>query len=88
MPEGLVGVLMRVPQGAGEHLAVRLARSGRRTERENIVQLAKAVGGACARHLKEMFKSEAPAKAATVVGLLARLDPAVDGGIAADAAAS
>ncbi len=31
MPEGLVGVLMRLPQGAGEHLAVRLARSGRRT---------------------------------------------------------
>jgi hypothetical protein len=75
MPEGLVGVLMRVPQGAGEHLAVRLARSGRRTERENIVQLAKAVGSACARHLKEVLKSEPPAKAATVVGLLSRLDP-------------
>src|SRR5208282_3912282 len=32
MPEGLVGVLMRIPQSAGEHMAVRLARSGRRTE--------------------------------------------------------
>jgi hypothetical protein len=76
MPEGLVGVLMRVPQGAGEHLAVRLARSGRRSERENIVQLAKAVGSACASHLKEVLKSEPPAKAATVVGLLSRLDAA------------
>jgi len=75
MPEGLVGLLMRVPQGAAEHLAVRLARSGRRTERENVVQLAKAVGSACARHLKEALKSEPPAKAATVVGLLSRLDP-------------
>ncbi|MGC2330193.1 MAG: PilZ domain-containing protein [Candidatus Acidiferrales bacterium] len=75
MPEGLVAVLSRVPEGAGEHLAARLARSGRRTERENIVQLAKAVGGACARHLREIFKSEPPAKAAVVTGLLARLDP-------------
>ena len=74
MPEGLVGLLMRVPQGAAEHLAVRLARSGRRTERENIVQLAKAVGSACARHLKEVLKSEPPTRAATVVGLLSRLD--------------
>lgn len=75
MPEGLVAVLSRIPDGAGEHLAVRLARSGRRTERENIVQLAKAVGGACARHLREIFKSDAPAKAAVVAGLLSRLDP-------------
>jgi hypothetical protein len=75
MPEGLVGVLMRIPQGAGEHLAVRLARSGRRTERENVVQLARAVGSACARYLKEVMRSESPAKAATVVGLLSRLDP-------------
>jgi len=76
MPEGLVAVLSRVPEAAGEHLAARLGRSGRRTERENIVQLAKAVGGACARHLREVFKSEPPAKAATVAGLLTRLDPA------------
>jgi PilZ domain len=76
MPEGLVAVLNRIPEGAGEHLSVRLARSGRRSERENIVQLAKAVGGACARHLREVFKSEPPAKAALVAGLLSRLDPA------------
>jgi PilZ domain len=75
MPEGLVGVLMRIPQGAGEHLAVRMARSGRRSERENVVQLARAVGSACARYLKEVMRSEAPAKAATIVGLLSRLDP-------------
>jgi hypothetical protein len=74
MPEGLVGVLMRIPQGAGEHLAVRLARSGRRSERENVVQLAKAVGSACARYLKEVMRSESPNKAASIVGLLSRLD--------------
>ena len=75
MPEGLVPVLTRVPEMAGEHLAARLARAGRRTEREGIVELAKAVGGACARHLREIFKSEPPAKAVVVLGLLSRLDP-------------
>jgi PilZ domain len=75
MPEGLVGVLMRVPQTAAEHLAVRLARSGRRSERESIVQVASAVGSPCTRHLKELLRSEQPVKAATVVGLLSRLDP-------------
>jgi len=75
MPEGLVGVLMRVPQTASEYLAVRLARSGRRTEREAIVALAKSVGSPCVRHLKEILKNEVPAKAATVVGLLGRMDP-------------
>jgi len=76
MPDGLVGVLMRVPQGAAEHLAVRLARTSRRTERESLVNLAKAVGAPCVRYLKESLKNDAPAKAATVIGLLSRLDPA------------
>jgi hypothetical protein len=76
MPDGLVGVLMRVPQCAAEHLAVRLARTSRRTERESVVNLAKAVGAPCVRYLKESLKNDAPAKAATVIGLLSRLDPA------------
>ncbi len=76
MPDGLVGVLMRVPQGAAEHLAVRLARTSRRTERESVVHLAKAVGAPCVRYLKESLKNDAPAQAATVIGLLSRLDPA------------
>jgi len=75
MPEGLLGVLTRVPQIAGEHLAIRLARSGRRSEREKIVQMAQAVGTACIRHLAEILRTENPAKAASVVGLLSRLDP-------------
>ena len=75
VPEGLVGVLMRVPQIAAEHLAVRLARSGRRTEREALIELAKQLGGACSRHLKDILKTQPAAKAASVVGLLSRLDP-------------
>lgn len=75
MPEGLVGVLMRVPQAAAEHLGVRLARSGRRTERDNIVELAGEVGPACVRFLKESLRNDPPARAASAVGLLSRLDP-------------
>jgi hypothetical protein len=76
MPDGLVGVLMRVPQGAAEHLSVRLARTSRRSERDSVVHLAKAVGAPCVRYLKESLKNDAPAKAATVIGLLSRLDSA------------
>jgi len=75
LPEGFLGVLMRLPHLAGEHLAVRLARTGRRTEREAVVAMAREVGTPCSRHLKEMLRNEAPTKAATVVGLLSRLDP-------------
>ncbi|MGB8524460.1 MAG: hypothetical protein WCD43_15960, partial [Candidatus Acidiferrales bacterium] len=75
MPEGLVGVLIRVPQSSSEHIAVRLARSGRRTERESIVALAKLLGSPCTRHLKEILRNEVLAKAATVVGLLSRMEP-------------
>ncbi|MGH9573107.1 MAG: PilZ domain-containing protein [Candidatus Acidiferrales bacterium] len=75
MPEGLIGVLIRVPQTAGEQLAIRLARSGRRTERESLVDLAKALGSACTRHLKDILKTQPPAKGATIIGLLSRLDP-------------
>jgi PilZ domain len=79
MPDGLVGVLMRVPKLAAEHLAVRLARSSRRTERESVVGLAKSVGAPCVRYLKETLKNDSAAKAAGALGLLSRLDPnAVD----------
>ncbi len=74
IPEGLVDVLMRVPQVAAEHLAVQLVRSGRRSERENVVQLAKAVGPYCLKQLKDTLRDAEPAKAATAIGLLSRLD--------------
>ena len=77
MPEGLAGVLVRLPQAAGEHLAARLARAARRSERERIVEMAQAAGGSCVRHLEEVLKSDSSAKAASVIGLLSRLDPAV-----------
>lgn len=77
LPEGLTGILMRVPTTAGEHLALRLTRSTRRSEREKIVELAKSIGGACVRHLEEILKTGQSVKAASVIGLLSRLDPDV-----------
>ena len=77
--DGLIGVLMRVPQIAAEHLATRLARSGRRSERESLIELAKALGAPCTRHLKEILKTQPQAKAAAVIGLLSRLDPTAVG---------
>jgi hypothetical protein len=74
-PDGLIGVLMRVPESASDYLAMRLSRAERRTERERVVSLAKAVGNACVRHLAEVLEAEQSAKAATATGLLSRLDP-------------
>jgi PilZ domain/PBS lyase HEAT-like repeat len=76
LPEGFMGVLTRLPEVCVELLATRLARSGRRSERESIVKMAEAIGGPCKRHLTEILKTAPPAKAATVVGLLSRIDPA------------
>ena len=76
MPDGLVGVLMRVPQARGRTSCCSSGaiRAAHRTRKRR--ELAKAVGAPCARYLRETLKNEAPAKAATVVGLLSRLDAA------------
>jgi len=76
-PEGFMGVLTRLPESSAENLAVRLARAGHRSERESIVQMAETVGAPCRRHLTEIFKSGPSARAAAIVGLLSRLDPAI-----------
>lgn len=75
VPEGLIDVLVRVPQAAAEHLSARLARSARRSEREGIVHLANAVGPYCLKYLKDTLRNEPHAKAAATIGLLSRLDP-------------
>ena len=74
LPEGFLGVLMRLPEIAAEQLAVRLSRSGRRSEREVVVEMAQSLGPPCKRQLVEIFKNSPPPKAASVAGLLSRLD--------------
>jgi hypothetical protein len=75
VPDGLLGVLARVPEDASIHLASRLARSIRCTERERAVDLAKSLGEPCALHLKELLRNAGAEKAALALGLLSRLDP-------------
>jgi hypothetical protein len=75
VPDGLLGVLARVPEDASVHLASRLARSIRCTERERAVDLAKSLGEPCALHLKELLRNAGAEKAALALGLLSRLDP-------------
>jgi len=74
LPDGFVGVLTRLPEASAVQLAIRLGRAGRRSERENIVSIAQELGAPCTRHLTEILTTAAPPKAATVVGLLSRLD--------------
>ena len=71
----LTEVLRRVPQASSEQLAIRLSRTTRRNERERVVELAKAIGEPCAQPLRAALRSDPLSKAASVVGLLSRLDP-------------
>jgi hypothetical protein len=75
VPDGLLGVLARVPEEASVILGVRLARSARCTERERVVDLARSLGQPCANHLKELLRNSGAEKAAMAIGLLSRLDP-------------
>ncbi|MGA8073473.1 MAG: HEAT repeat domain-containing protein [Candidatus Acidiferrales bacterium] len=71
----LTDVLRRVSQASSEQLAIRLSRTTRRNERERVVELAKAIGEPCAQPLRAALRSDPLSKAASVVGLLSRLDP-------------
>ncbi len=74
MPEGLIGVLMRVPQAAAEQLGVRLARCGA-THRTRSYHRPRQVHRRTVRaSLRETLRSEPFPKAAAAVGLLSRLD--------------
>jgi PilZ domain len=74
VPEGMIGVLQRVPQSACEHLAVRLSRAIRCGERERLVELGRSLGNPCVIHLREILRREQASKAVAVIGLLSRLD--------------
>jgi hypothetical protein len=74
LPDGFTGLLTRLPEASAVHLATRLARVDRRSEREAIIEMALGLGASCNRHLIEALKTAASAKASTVVGLLSRID--------------
>ena len=74
-PEGLLGVIARMPDDASAILAGKLARAGRCVERERVVDLARSLGAPSAQHLKELVRSANVDKSAGAIGLLSRLDP-------------
>jgi hypothetical protein len=75
VPDSLADVLRRIAPAAAEQLAVRMSRTTRRNDRERIVEVAETIGSACAGPLHEILGTEPLARAATVVGLLSRLEP-------------
>lgn len=77
LPEGFLGVLMRLPERSAEHLGVRLGRVTRSSERESIVEIAESLGAPCKRQLLELLKAAPLAMAANALGLLSRVDPGV-----------
>jgi hypothetical protein len=72
-----IEVMRGVPQAAAEHLANRLMRVARASEREKIVDLARAIGEPLHARLRQTLELAPAPKAVRVAGLLSRLEPAV-----------
>jgi hypothetical protein len=74
VPEALLEVLRRTSQAAVEHLADRFFRCMRRDECDRMVELVRELGKAALVQMREMLRTGQPRQAASVVGLLSRLD--------------
>jgi hypothetical protein len=74
VPDALLEVLRRTSQAAVEHLADRFFRCMRRDECDRMVELVRELGKAALAQMREMLRTGQPRQAASVVGLLSRLD--------------
>ena len=74
VPQDLLLVLRSVSHVAAEHLADRFFRCMRRDECDRIVELVKELGPGGLNQLREMLRTGGARQAASVVGLLSRLD--------------
>jgi len=74
VPPDLILVLRRTSQAAVEHLADRFFRCMRREECDRMVEIAKDLGPAGLHQAREMLRMGSVRQAASVVGLLSRLD--------------
>ena len=74
LPPDLLQVLRRTSQAAVEHLAERFFRCMRREECDRIVDIVKELGASAQQQLREIMRTGQPRQAASVVGLLSRLD--------------
>jgi hypothetical protein len=74
LPRDLLAVLQRTSQAAVEHLADRFFRCLRRDECDRMVELVRLLDKPALTQLREMLRTGQPRQAASVVGLLSRLD--------------
>jgi len=74
VPPDLILVLRRTSQAAVEHLADRFFRCMRREECDRMVEIANELGPAGLQQAREMLRTGPVRQAASVVGLLSRLD--------------
>jgi hypothetical protein len=74
LPADLLQVLRRTSQASVEHLADRFFRCMRREECDRIVDIVKELGTPAQEQIREMLRIGQPRQAASVVGLLSRLD--------------
>jgi len=74
VPADLILVLRRTSQAAIEHLADRFFRCMRREECDRMVEIVKDLGPTALQQAREMLRLGPVRQAASVVGLLSRLD--------------
>lgn len=71
----LTEVLRRLPQAAADHLAARLMRVTRCSERERLVEMGCALGPRASMHLQRALEKSPAPDGIRVAGLLSRIDP-------------
>jgi hypothetical protein len=74
VPDDLLEVLRRTSQAAVEHLADRFFRCMRRDECDRMIELVRELGQGALTQMRDMLRTGQPRQAASVVGLLSRLD--------------
>jgi hypothetical protein len=74
VPPDLILVLRRTSQAAVEHLADRFFRCMRREECDRMVEIVRELGPAGLQQAREMLRMGGVRQAASVVGLMSRLD--------------
>jgi hypothetical protein len=72
----LAEVLRRVPQAAADHLADRLMRVSRSSERERVVEMGRVLGPRASEHLQHTLVKSPGVAGIRVAGLLSRIDAA------------
>jgi PBS lyase HEAT-like repeat-containing protein len=74
IPTDLLGVLRKTPEVAVEHVAERFFRCMQRQECDRMVDLVKELGSSALQRMRDILGTGQPSKAASVVGLMSRLD--------------